>query len=123
MIVTTLLLGEQIGRIVFPSNVIDNTIIKLHGLLYRTLVDVQIIHGLVEDTFGPIHFTFVVAQHLCWFGNFWKIEVGHDMSKMLNCIGSLIGRLDLRFCYGMGNARFFRSCPSDRTTILNEAMN
>ena len=100
MIFITLLLGEQIGEIFFPSNVIDNTIIKLHGLLYRTLVDVQILHGLVEDTCGPIHCNLVVAQHLCGFGHFWKIEVGHHMSKMLNGLGTLIGRLDLRFCDG-----------------------
>ena len=97
----TLLLGEKIGGIVFPSNVIDNAINKFHGLLYRTLAYVQILHGLVEDTFGPIHCTLVVAQHLCGFGHFWKIEVGHHMSKMLNGLGTLIGRLDLRLCDGL----------------------
>jgi hypothetical protein len=100
MIVITLLLGEQIGGIIFPSNVIDNAIIEFYGLSYRTLVDVQIIHGLIEVNFGPIHCTLVVAQHLCGFGHFWKIEVGHSMSKILNGLGTLIGRLDLRLCDG-----------------------
>ena len=117
-----MLFGEQIGGIVLPSNVIDDTFFELDDLSYRTLADVQILHSLVKDTFGPIDGTLVVAQHLSGFGHFGKIKVGHNMTKMLNGLGPFICRLDFRFSDGTGNARFLRGSPSDGSTRANETV-